>query len=146
MVFGVLKELGLNESEIKIYTNLLKEGSSLASSVAEDTDLNRSLTYQILDKLISKGYVTYVIKNNIRYYNPLSPERLLDLLKERERKLKEILPELSNLYRPSKENPVVEILDGVEGIKTILNDILKEGGRWLALGSGIAPEILSYFT
>ena len=145
MEIGILKELGLSEEESKIYITLLKRGSSLASYVAEQTGINRSLVYQILDRLISRGYVSYVIKNNVRYYNPVSPDKLLDLLKEKERKLKEALPELNNLFQPVKEKPIVEILEGTEGIKTILNDILKEKQEWLALGSGKAPELLSYY-
>jgi len=106
----VLKEIGLNEDESKVYVALLKEGSSLASNISKSTKINRSHTYKILDELIEKGFVSYAIKNNTRYYNPISPEKILDLIREKEFKLKEELPKLINLFNPIKNKPVVEIL------------------------------------
>jgi len=70
---------------------------------------------------------------------------LLELLKEREEKLKSALPKLKNLFKPQEKKPIVEILDGIEGIKTVLNDILNVKQDWYALGSGRSTQILPYF-
>jgi HTH-type transcriptional regulator, sugar sensing transcriptional regulator len=141
----LMQELGLSNQESQVYLSLLKMGASFASQISEKTRINRSLVYQILDNLIVKGFVGYVIKNNIREYNAVSPEKLFDLLKEKEDRLNEALPELNNLVKISKDKPLVEILDGKEGIKTILNDIIRVKQDWFAFGSGKATEILPFF-
>ncbi|MFA5020429.1 MAG: helix-turn-helix domain-containing protein [Candidatus Pacearchaeota archaeon] len=141
----ILKEIGLLEEEIKVYMTLLKIDSSLASNVAKKSDLERSLTYKILGNLIKKGFVSYVIKNNVKYFSPVSPNKIIDILKDKQEKLEEIIPELNSLFEPKEEKPIVEIFEGIEGIKTILKDILKIKQEWFAFGSGKGPETLSYY-
>lgn len=142
-----LKETGLTNEEIKIYLAMLKLGSSLASKISEETRINRSHVYQLLERLISKGFVSYVIKENRKYFHAVNPEKIIDILKEKEQKLQAILPTLLGLTSFQKEKPVVEILEGKEGIKTVLNDILRVKNEWLAFGSsGKGPAILPYFS
>jgi len=140
-----LKNLGLSEDEIKTYVELLKLGLSLASKIAEKTKINRSFTYQILDNLIKKGFVSYVIRENRRYYKSIEPQKILDLFKEREEKLKLIIPKLEMYVGNQEKKTIVEVLEGAEGIKTILKDILRMKQEWLALGSGKSTEILPYY-
>jgi sugar-specific transcriptional regulator TrmB len=141
-----LKEIGLAEEEIKVYLILLKFGSSLASKVSEETKINRSHVYQLLERLIAKGFVSYVIKENRKYFSAVNPEKIIEIIKEKEQKLKDILPNLLGLASFEKEKPIVEIFEGKEGIKTILNDILKTKEEWLAFGSsGKGQEVLSFY-
>jgi sugar-specific transcriptional regulator TrmB len=141
-----LKEIGLAEEEIKVYLILLKVGSSLASKVSEETKINRSHVYQLLERLITKGFVSYVIKENRKYFSAVNPEKIVQIIKEKEQKLKDILPNLLSLASFEKEKPIVEIFEGKEGIKTILNDILKTKEEWLAFGSsGKGQEVLSFY-
>lgn len=145
-VNNILEEIGLSEQEAKVYVALLKLGSSLASQISYETKINRSLVYQILSTLIDKGFVSYVIKENRRYYSSVHPEKLLDILKEKEEKLKSALPKLTDLVKPKEEKPIVEILEGKEGIKTILKDILRVNKDWFSFGTaGKAPEIIPYY-
>ena len=141
-----LKEIGLEDEEIKVYLAMLEIGSSLASRIAEKTKINRSHVYQLLERLISKGFVSYVIKENRKYFSAVNPEKIIEIVKEREQKLKNILPNLLQLTTLTKEKPIVEVLEGKEGIKTILNDILRVKKDWLGFGSsGKGPEILSFY-
>lgn len=141
-----LKELDLADGEVKVYLGMLKIGSNLASKISEETKINRSHVYQLLERLITKGFVSYVIKENRKYFSAVNPEKLIDIMKEREQRLKNILPNLLGLTSFQKEKPLVEIFEGKEGIKTILNDILKVKKEWLAFGSsGKGPEVLPYY-
>jgi len=142
-----LKETGLMDEEITVYLALLKLGSSLASKISEETQVNRSHVYQLLERLITKGFASYVIKENRKYFNAVNPEKIIDILQEKEQKLQNILPSLIGLAHLQKEKPLVEIFEGKEGIKTILNDILRVKKTWLAFGSsGKSPEVLSYYS
>ncbi len=141
-----LKEVGLADEEIKVYLAMLKIGSNLASKISEETRINRSHVYQLLERLIAKGFVSYVIKENRKYFSAVNPKKIIELIKEKEQKLKNILPNLLGLASFEKEKPIVEIFEGKEGIKTILNDILKVKEEWLAFGSsGKGQEILSFY-
>ena len=61
----VLSELGLSEGEIKVYMALLKLGSSPVSALKEETKLHRTTIYDFIEKLLNKGLVNHVIKNNV---------------------------------------------------------------------------------
>lgn len=58
----ILKEIGMTETEIKVYIALLEQGESLASKISLKAGVERAVTYHILEKLIKKGIVSYVIK------------------------------------------------------------------------------------
>ena len=140
-----LKEIGLNEKETKAYLALLELGDSLVSEIAKKTGINRSLLYTIMSDLEKKGMVSYILKNNLRYYRAVEPTKILSILKEKEKNFASILPELIKLYKPRKKKPVVEILEGREGIKTILNDVLRQKKEWFAFNvPGKGPEILGF--
>ncbi len=129
-LINALNKLGLSDRESKVYLSLLEWGESLASDVARKSELNRTTTYDILSNLLEKGLVTYIIKNNTRFYRPTEPEKILQLLQEKEKTYESILPQLLHLYRPRTKNCIVEVFQGKEGIKTIFNDILITGKPW----------------
>lgn len=138
-----LKQIGLNEKESKVYLVLLELGDALVSEIAGKTKINRSLLYTILSELAEKGIVTYILKNNVRYYRAAEPDKLLAMLKEKEKIFESILPELTALHKPKKKKPIVEILEGKEGLKTILSDVLRQKKEWFAFNvPGKGPEVL----
>ncbi len=138
-----LKVIGLNEKESKVYLALLELEDALVSEISEKTKINRSLLYSILTGMANKGTVTYILKNNMRYYRAVEPQKLLSLMKEKEKTLTEMLPELIALHKPRAKKPIVEILEGREGLKTVLNDVIRVKKEWCAFNvPGKGPEIL----
>ncbi len=142
-----LKDVGLTENEADVYFILLRLQESLASQVAKQSKIARTNVYDILNKLIEKGLVTYTIKNNRRYFKAVDPDRLLEYFKEKEKNLKDLLPELRELYKPLKTKARIEIYEGVEGLKTILNDIIKTEKEIRAFGASerIREYLPDYF-
>ncbi len=130
----VLSEIGLNEGEIRVYLALLKLGSSKASELKNETQLHRTTIYDFIEKLTNHNLVSYVIKNNIKYYMPKDPEQLLDYLEEKQENLKKIIPKLKEISKYQKKDIRVEVYKGVEGLKTILNDIIKTKKELLGFG------------
>lgn len=129
-----LEQIGLSENEIKVYLALLKLGSVQVSKIKEETKLHRTGIYDIVEKLLNKGLVNYVIKNSVKYYKATHPNKLLDFVKEKEESVKEILPNLIKLSEFQKEEFKVEVYKGVEGFKTVLNDILRVGQDLVLFG------------
>ncbi|MEK6834955.1 MAG: helix-turn-helix domain-containing protein [Nanoarchaeota archaeon] len=131
----ILKQIGLTDNEAEVYLILLNSKEALASDIAKKTRISRPHVYDILNKLVERGLVSYIVKNNKKYFKPINPEKLVDYLKEKEILLESIIPNLNELYQPLKNKPQIRVLEGSEGLKTILNDILKNAREILVFGA-----------
>jgi sugar-specific transcriptional regulator TrmB len=142
-----LENAGLNQKQSKIYLAMLEEKETTATKLAQKTSINRSLIYFILEDLSKKGFASYIIRNNIRYYKPIEPQKILELLEEKKKSFKELLPALIEKAKKSGKKPEIEILEGIEGIKTILNEILRFKEDWIAFNiPGTGHAILGYLS
>jgi len=146
METAILKKLGLDDKEIAIYLVLLRLGSVTASIVSKETNIDRATSYRYIDSLISKGLVSYVIKNGIKYFQASHPEKILKDIEEKEKEYKKILPELINISNLPKEDTTAEIYYGENGLKTVLREILRNKEDHLVLGDeGHFQEIMPIF-
>ena len=116
----------LPRNEADIYIALLRLGLATVSMLAKETGMHRTNIYDILEKLKEKGLVGVVMQKNVKYYDATSPEKLLDYLDERKESIGEIIPELINLTKLPKQAAVVEVLKGIEGVKTALSYVPRE--------------------
>jgi len=150
MDISQLEKIGLKEKGARIYLELLREGPSLANSIAKKTKILRSSIYDYFDLLVDKGFVTYSIVSGKKYFQAVDPEKILDRFeedKEREEEiLKGIVKELS-VIKPAGIKTKTEIFEGKEGMKSAMNYILKEKpDEILSYGSsGISHKLLPYF-
>ena len=141
-----LEKAGLQESEIKIYLELLKKGLSTATQISQYTGLNRSHIYDKLDILLKKGLTSFVIKNNVKYFKASDPEKIVDYIKEIQNNIQSIIPNLNELKQVPKPKTVVELYQGKEGIKTVLKDIIREKKDYSVFGEeGQFQEILPIY-
>ena len=139
-----LIKLGFANTEAKIYLILLELNEAQAGLISKKSEINRTTTYETLEKLLKKGLITYTIQANKKVFKPMPPNRLLEYLKEQEKTAEELIPELDNLYKFPKEKEETNIYQGKKGIKSILQDIL-HFKEYVALGSsGRFLEIMKY--
>lgn len=129
-----LQKLGLNLGEAKVYLVLLNLGKAQAGEISKKSQINRTTVYDSLERLIERGLVTYIISANKKIFRPVKPAVLIEKIKETEKIATELLPELEDLYKKSKEKEESDIYKGRKGIKSILWDILKYK-QYLAFGS-----------
>jgi sugar-specific transcriptional regulator TrmB len=145
----VLEEFGLSSAEAKVYLALLETGSTLAGPIIKKTGLHRGTTYQILQRLKEKGLVSSIIKGKKQYFQPASPDRLMDVLEEKKEDLAEILPSLNAKLADSKENQEVTVYHGVKGIRTVMDNMLEElnpQGKYYDFGvSGLFREVMGTY-
>ncbi|MDO8661401.1 MAG: helix-turn-helix domain-containing protein [Candidatus Woesearchaeota archaeon] len=120
----VLKGLGLSVGATKTYLALLKLGCVTVARLKEETGLHRTTVYDFLEQLINKGLCSYVIKSGVKYFQPAKPEKLYDMVKEKEEQVSVILPDLIKLSATIPQDIRVEVFRGKEGFKTVANDIL----------------------
>jgi len=140
-----LKELNLNEKEINIYLSLLMLGKSSVSRIAKKAELNRITTYDILKSLATRGIVSHVIMNGIKFYEAVDPVKFLDDLKEKQEKIETVLPELTELKRTLVEKPQIEMFEEISGLKSIFADMLKENKDMMFIGTSHLGEKLQFY-
>ncbi len=129
-----LTKIGLSESESKVYLALLKLGPSTVAKITKEVKIHRTNIYDILEKLLAKGLVNYVIKGGVKHFKATHPNKLQDYVKEKEDIVSTILPSLKKLSEFSKDELNVEVFEGVEGVKTLLKDVLREGKDHVIMG------------
>jgi predicted transcriptional regulator len=114
----LFEDLGLTKNEATIYISLIQYGESTANTVSERTGLHRGYCYDTLSKLANKGIVSYAIKSGKKHFKGVHPKKFLDIIKEKEEKVKELIPELLTMYNQKKSDYEIEILEGTNGLKT----------------------------
>src|SRR3989344_3776956 len=119
----VLRDLGFSEREIKVYLALLELGSTTVGPIASKTRMQHSKVYQTLEKLIDKGLVSFVIKAKTKHFEAQNPKHILNIIKEKERKFSEILPNLQKIQIFSQEQQVATVYEGEKSIKSMFNNI-----------------------
>jgi sugar-specific transcriptional regulator TrmB len=147
MEIRVLQEAGLTKNEALVYRALLELGPSLAGQISRKTGLHRRTVYDITEMLIKKGLIGYILKNNRRLFEAVSPERFLDILKEKETAINEFLPEMMSLYTKTQEKQETNFYKGRQGLKAVMEDQLKDGtNEILILGaSQLAYDTLQFY-
>jgi len=79
--FDMLKTLGLNSYERKLYVVLLAKGTSSAGTLSELSGVPRSRTYDVLESLADKGFVVIQSNKPLRYV-AVRPKEALDRFDE----------------------------------------------------------------
>ncbi len=121
-----LNDFGLTDKEVRVYLANLRIGSSKVNDISKQAKILRETTYFILKSLIEKGLVGYSIQSGIKYFESTSPNKFLDILKEKENKIQNILPSLLSLEKSVTEKPKVEIYEGKAGLKSILDQVIND--------------------
>jgi len=141
-----LQGFGLTEIEVKVYLMLLKEGASLAGTITRDTGIHRRSVYDAIERLIQKGLVSYIKTNNRKYFEAVAPERLFEILNEKEKNLKTIMPELQALAKFSKEKKETLFFRGKQALKSVFDDQIAVGKEISVFGDAVnVNEILKYY-
>jgi HTH-type transcriptional regulator, sugar sensing transcriptional regulator len=118
-----LKQLGLTEGEAKVYVALLQLGSSTVGPIAKRSKVAYSKIYEILGRLLEKGFVSVIIKSQTRHYQPVGPNRIEEYLKKKEQEIEkernllhDLIPELETLQTFAIEHAEAEVFVGWKGM------------------------------
>ncbi|MDP2625106.1 MAG: helix-turn-helix domain-containing protein [Candidatus Peregrinibacteria bacterium] len=120
---SVLIDIGLTDKETKVYLGALELGHSPASEIALRAKLNRVTTYDILEKLIHKGFISTYTQKRIRYFSATDPDIIRSDYQQKYNNLKSALPDLRRLHGKTA-HPRVRYYEGLEGIKKVYSDTL----------------------
>jgi predicted transcriptional regulator len=120
-----LADFGLNSAQTKVYLALLRLGETKAAPLAQAAGLKRTSIYESLDQLVALGLARTINKQGATHYAPESPNKLLEILQNREQSVQGILPNLLGLFSTSvSEMPRIQYHEGRAGLVAIYEDIL----------------------
>jgi sugar-specific transcriptional regulator TrmB len=121
----ILEEIGLTNNEAKTYIELSRAGSITAGNLSKRVNMHRSRMYEALNRLIKLGLVHFVEINKITHYEARPPEKLLEIIKDRENRLEKIIPELKSIQKEPQIIQKIHAYQGIKGIKNLLTETLE---------------------
>jgi sugar-specific transcriptional regulator TrmB len=146
MNIQILEEAGLTRNEALVYFALLDQGASKAGHITRRVGIHRRNVYDAIEMLIQKGLVSYIKENNVRLYLAVSPNRLLEILKEKEQNLTSMIPELEKRFTAVQKKNETIFFRGKQALKSLFDDQLKENKEILILGAcPFAKDIIKYY-
>jgi len=130
-----LLKVGLTEGEAKVYLALSELGSSTVGPIVKESRVAYSNIYDILNRLIEKGLVSFIIKQKTKYFQAATPSNLIEYLDNKEKaivdqreQLKKILPDIENL-QGFKSRQEAEIFVGKKGLRTAYEKMVKNSDK-----------------
>jgi len=120
-----LIHLGLSEYEAAVYMAVLELGPCSAGPLIKKTKLHRMNVYSALKNLEEMNLISIFLKNNRQQFQGTNPENILAPLKEREILAQQLIPQLNALKSKQDSEMGVQILYGVEGFWSNLQEIVK---------------------
>lgn len=128
----ILREIGLTEGEIRVYSALAELGKSSTGAIMEKSGISSSKIYLILEKLIEKGLVSFVIEENVRKYQVTNPNTIIEYIRKKkdyldslEEKAKELILSINSVLGKYEEE-TVQIYKGFKGAETAFTKLIEE--------------------
>ncbi|GEM_PF-5893909 len=151
-IIEILGGYGLDNKEIKVYLCLVEKIELNAYVLSKITGIHRSTVYEVIERLISKGFIYKIEKENKIFYSALDINQVIVKVKEKEALLYSLIPELENI----KETGVsrVRVLESKDSQNQFSFDLywkIKKGvvkeicvidaGPSIGTDSGVSSEI-----
>lgn len=148
-----LQAVGLSAGEIRVYSAMLDLGTVSVNSIHEATGIERRNIYDILNKLIGRGLVTYINENKKRYFRLTHPKRIVGHIEEKIHELQDVkqsvemqIPALEARYLTKKPRINAEVYRGVDGIKAVWEDTLNyKRVYWIGSGRYVPIKFPQFF-
>ncbi len=126
-----LLKVGLTDGEAKVYLALSELGSSTVGPIVKKSKVAYSNIYDILNRLIEKGLVSFIVKEKTKYFQAATPSNLIEYLNVKEKQildqreqLKKVLPDIEKLQGIESKQEA-EVFLGLKGLKTAYEKMLK---------------------
>lgn len=123
---NVFKSIGLTSWETQAYKALIEIGESTTGPLVKRSGIPQSKIYAVLDMLQEKGLVNHLVKNNIKHYCAVSPDRIMSIFHEKEKDLKIAIDSLSI---GAQVLTSVELFEGLKAIRTFHASLLSDAKK-----------------
>jgi len=127
----LLLKLGFSANESKVYLAALQMGISSAQDIAEKAGVKRTTCYSVLSYLVNRGIVGKTKLKRKTKFIAEPPHRLLTLINEIEKGIKDALPELNAIYNKKEVKPKITFYEGNTSIQKVYDDTLIVKQMWI---------------
>ena len=134
MDIQILRDLGLTQTEAKIYLAMIRYGGSTVPTLSTRTGVHRRNAYDAMHRLIEKGLAYEIFEDRETIYEPVDPTKLMEFVDDKQKRLTEALPAMLKEYTRNTTSQRAYIYRGVEGVKNYLREILSVGEDFYSLG------------
>ncbi len=135
MYQSILEGLGLSPNEAKIYEALVEHGESSVSDISVAAKIHRRNAYDAIERLIDKGLCFQIFSTTENRYNAVDPDKLTELLAEKQQSLQEALPSLKKKFGSRYAPEEAYMYRGFEGQKNIWREILRVNDDVMTIGA-----------
>jgi sugar-specific transcriptional regulator TrmB len=105
-----LTRIGFTEYESKVYLALLSQHPATGYQISKESSVPRSMVYETLSRLHSRGAVLETVEDRVTLYRPLPPATLLERLEvERRQLVADLSIGLQALYTETRDDRVWSI-------------------------------------
>lgn len=127
-ILKILTELGLSDTESKVYLTSLRVGPGSVQKIAKESKLSRTATYDAIESLQKRGLFSSYERGKKQFYAAEEPEHAAAYFRENVHKIESRLenflsaiPELRLSF--GGERPGVHFYEGDEGLLALFRDI-----------------------
>ncbi|MBI4176061.1 MAG: helix-turn-helix domain-containing protein [Candidatus Aenigmarchaeota archaeon] len=153
MPLEILGKMGLSKGEIKVYSALLDMGLAPVNRIHEETGIERRNIYDILNKLIERGLISYITENKKRLFQASHPNKILGYIEEKKhdldrtrRDVEKEMPSIMERFNSRRPEINAEIFRGTEGVKAVWEDMLNyKAIYWVGSGRYVPKRLPSFF-
>lgn len=135
-LLGILKNIGLDETEAQVYLTSLSLGPTTVLKIARSSEIRRTTVYGVIESLKNKGLMKIELKGLKQLYIAENPEKLEDILDNRKREFSAKLPNFMALYKLEGGESSIKYYTGLKDMKKVylstLDDI-RRGGEYLVI-------------
>lgn len=123
---NILQNFGLTSKEADVYLASISLGPTTILKIARTAQIKRTTAYSVIESLKQKGLINIEIRGFKQFFVAENPEKLESIFESRKQQFKDSLPELLALYNLKGQESLIKYYEGLESIKGIYEQLLKE--------------------
>jgi len=135
MFTEIFEQIGLSPNEAKIYETLLSAGEIGVAEISLKAKVHRRNVYDAINRLVEKGLVFRIFEKGENQFRAVTPDKLGEVLEEKQKKLSGVMPSLRKLYGSKPLHEAAFIYKGREGYKNYLRDLARVAEDTYFLGA-----------
>jgi len=121
-----LRNMGLSETEARIYMTALQLGQALPAHLAQKSGVKRPMLYKLIPRLKKIGLLSETVIGKRKYLVAEDPGVYLQIKRNELNAFEEAIPDLRSLLDTVKSKPNIVFNEGVKGIQKIYMELLRE--------------------
>lgn len=140
-----LEQIGLSESEARLYLASLNMGPSSAIQLGKKIGVTRQMIYVLLPQMMERGLIKQTKIGARQYYEAANPDILIDMVEKSRQQITELVPQLKSQQATNAAVPLITVYENPISMREWYRKMLSEakkgdemliwsaGGGWMEM-------------